>query len=36
MKCIDMYHGKELAAQVGRFAPAPNRSYENDNPPTKR
>ncbi len=36
MKCLDLFHSKELAAQVRRFAPAPGHTYQADNPPARR
>ena len=35
LKCLDLYHSKELNAQVKRFVLKPNRSYRQDNPPRK-
>jgi len=35
MKCIDMYHGKELAALVKKYVLQPTHTYNQDNPPTK-
>ena len=35
MKCLDLYHSEELAAQIRRFVPTPSRSYEKDHPPEK-
>lgn len=35
LKCLDMYHSKELANQVRRFVPHPNRSYRLDYPPKR-
>ncbi|MCK7577748.1 MAG: type VI secretion system amidase immunity protein Tai4 [Chromatiales bacterium] len=32
LKCMDLYHSKELDAQVKRFDPSPNRTYRQDNP----
>ncbi|VWC87020.1 hypothetical protein BLA18112_03047 [Burkholderia lata] len=31
LKCLDLYHSKELDAQAKRFAINPKRSYELDN-----
>jgi hypothetical protein len=36
MKCLDLFHSKELAGQVRRFVPAPGHTYQGDNPPAKR
>ncbi len=36
LKCLDLYHSKELDAQMRQFVPAPNRAYRQDNPPSKR
>jgi hypothetical protein len=36
LKCLDLYHSKDLAQQVRRFVPRPNRTYRQDNPPAKR
>ena len=36
LKCLDMYHSKELQAQVKRFVPTPGRTYKQDYPPTKQ
>lgn len=36
LKCLDMYHSKELQAQVKRFVPTPSRSYKQDYPPAKQ
>ena len=33
LKCVDMYHSKELAALVKRYVPKPTRSYRQDNSP---
>lgn len=35
LKCLDMYHSKELDAQVKRFVSKPNRTYRRDNPPKR-
>ena len=35
MKCLDLYHSGELAAQIKRFVPTPSRSYERDHPSEK-
>jgi hypothetical protein len=32
LKCLDLYHSKELEAQVKRFVSKPRRSYRQDNP----
>jgi hypothetical protein len=34
LKCFDMYHGPELAAQVKKYVPHPN--WIGDEPPAKR
>lgn len=31
LKCLDLYHSKELDAQVKRFVLHPNRTYQQDN-----
>ena len=36
LKCLDMYHSKELQAQVKRFVSAPTRSYKQDYQPAKQ
>lgn len=36
LKCLDMYHGKELAAQARRNVIRPNRTYRQDNPPPRQ
>lgn len=39
LKCLDLYHGRELDAQVKRLVINPKRTYRQDNPPragTKR
>lgn len=36
LKCMDLYHSKELEAQVKQFVLKPNHSYRQDNPPTKK
>lgn len=36
LKCLDLYHSKELNAQVKRFVLKPNRSYRQDNSLLKR
>ncbi len=35
LKCFDLYHSKELNAQVKSFVFKPNRTYRQDNPPAK-
>ena len=35
LKCMDLYHSKELEAQVKRFVIKPKHTYRQDNPPTK-
>ena len=35
LKCFDMYHSQELAAQVKRYVTKPNHTYRRDNPPAK-
>lgn len=35
LKCIDLYHSKELAALTKRYVSRPNRSYRQDNPAAK-
>jgi hypothetical protein len=32
LKCLDLYHSKELDAAVGRLVIHPNRTYRQDNP----
>lgn len=32
LKCLDLYHSKELAAQVKKFVAKPNRTYRQDHP----
>jgi len=32
LKCLDMYHSKELDAQVKRYVGKPNRTYRQDDP----
>jgi len=32
LKCLDMYHSKELDAQVKRYVGNPNRTYRQDDP----
>jgi len=32
LKCLDMYHSKELHAQVKKFVPKPNRTFRQDYP----
>jgi len=32
LKCLDMYHSKELDTQVKRLVPHPNRTYRQENP----
>jgi hypothetical protein len=32
LKCLDMYHSKELDAQVKRFVPKPTHSHRRDHP----
>ncbi|WP_083438747.1 type VI secretion system amidase immunity protein Tai4 [Caldimonas brevitalea] len=36
LKCLDLYHSKELEAQVKRFVIKPKRSFRQDNPPSAR
>ena len=36
LKCLDLYHSKELDAQVKRFVINPKRTYRQDNPPPAR
>jgi hypothetical protein len=36
LKCLDLYHSKELDAQVKRFVLTPGRTYRQDNPPAKQ
>ena len=36
LKCLDLYHSKELAEQTKRFVDKPNRSFQQDFPPAKR
>ena len=36
LKCLDMYHGKELDAQVKKLVLHPKRTYRQDNPPPAR
>ncbi len=36
LKCLDLYHSKELDAQVKRFVINPKRTYRQDNPPPVR
>jgi hypothetical protein len=36
LKCFDMYHSKELEAQVKQFVLNPNRTFRQDYPPAKR
>lgn len=33
LKCLDLYHGRELDAQVKRLVINPKRTYRQDNPP---
>ncbi|NVH72297.1 hypothetical protein FSB08_06895 [Paraburkholderia sp. JPY432] len=33
LKCLDLYHSKELDAQVKRWVINPERTYRQDNPP---
>lgn len=33
LKCLDLYHSKELEAQVRRFVLKPDHTYRQDNPP---
>ncbi len=33
LKCLDMYHSKELDAQVKRYVGKPNHTYRQDHPP---
>ncbi|MCW7537990.1 type VI secretion system amidase immunity protein Tai4 [Aquabacterium sp. A7-Y] len=35
LKCLDLYHSKELAAQAKRFVQKPNRTYRQDHPPRR-
>ena len=35
LKCLDLYHSRELAAQVKRFVPKPNRTFRQDYPPRR-
>lgn len=35
LKCMDMYHSKELNDQVKRFVDKPNRTYRQDHPAKK-
>ncbi len=35
LKCLDMYHSKELSDQVRHFVPHPNRTYRMDYPPRR-
>jgi len=35
LKCLDLYHSKELEAQVKRFVINPKRTYRQDNPPSR-
>ena len=35
LKCLDLYHSKELDAQIKKFVLTPNRSYRQDNPAHK-
>jgi hypothetical protein len=34
LKCLDLYHSKELDAQAKRFVINANRTYRQDNPPS--
>ena len=36
LKCLDLYHSKELEAQVKRFVLKPRRSFRQDNPLPRR
>jgi hypothetical protein len=36
LKCLDLYHSKELDAQVRRFVLKPNHTYRQDNPSGKQ
>jgi hypothetical protein len=36
LKCLDLYHSKELDAQVKRFVLKPQRSFRQDNPLPRR
>jgi hypothetical protein len=35
LKCLDLYHGAELEAQVKQFVLTPERTYRDDNPPSE-
>jgi type VI secretion system (T6SS) amidase immunity protein Tai4 len=35
LKCLDLYHGPELDAQVKQFVLTPERTYRQDNPPSE-
>lgn len=34
LKCLDLYHGPELDAQIRRFVLTPERTYRDDNSPS--
>lgn len=36
LKCLDLYHSKELAAEVRRLVINPKRTYRQDNPPRQK
>lgn len=36
LKCLDLYHSKELAAEVKRLVINPKRTYRQDNPPLRK
>lgn len=33
LKCLDLYHSKELAVYARRYVPRPKRTYRQDHPP---
>ena len=35
LKCLDLYHSRELTVQMRRFVWTPNRSYRQDYPPKR-
>lgn len=35
LKCLDLYHGKELDAQAKRLVMSPKRTFRQDNPPAR-
>lgn len=36
LKCLDLYHSKELDAQVRQLVINPKRTYRQDNPPVRQ